>query len=55
MQRKFTRVLVCQLLALLFVSFDSFALFVSPPKDPIPLIQQVFPDLTSISDKQGEL
>ncbi|MFM2664846.1 4Fe-4S binding protein [Vibrio mediterranei] len=54
MQRKFTRALVCQLLALLFVSFDSFALFVSPPKDPIPLIQQVFPDLTSISDKQGE-
>ncbi|MDX1303020.1 transcriptional regulator NosR [Photobacterium sp.] len=31
------------------------ALFVSPPKDPIPLIKETFPDATKIADKQGEL
>ncbi|MGF1728693.1 transcriptional regulator NosR [Photobacterium kasasachensis] len=30
------------------------ALFVSPPKDPIPLIKETFPDATRIEDKQGE-
>ncbi|AIW14735.1 transcriptional regulator NosR [Vibrio tubiashii] len=40
--------------ALFFFSLSAQALFVSPPKDPIPLIQEVFPNLTSISDKQGE-
>ena len=30
------------------------ALFVSPPKDPIPYIQEIFPEATQISDKQGE-
>lgn len=39
---------------LLFISFSSHALFVSPPKDPIPLIEEVFPYLTAISDKQGD-
>ncbi len=29
------------------------ALFVSPPKDPIPFIQQTFPELDTISEKQG--
>ncbi|MGF1757684.1 NosR/NirI family protein [Photobacterium sagamiensis] len=31
------------------------ALFVSPPKDPIPLIKETFPDATKIADKQGEI
>jgi len=30
------------------------ALFVSPPKDPIPLIKETFPNATNIEDKQGE-
>ncbi|MDO6447366.1 4Fe-4S binding protein [Colwellia sp. 1_MG-2023] len=30
------------------------ALFVSPPKDPIPLIHQIFPELTRISEKAGD-
>lgn len=30
------------------------ALFVSPPKDPIPLIHEMFPQLTKIGEKQGE-
>ena len=29
----------------------SYALFVSPPKDPMPFIQALFPDATAISDK----
>ena len=40
--------------ALLCTSMSANALFVSPPKDPIPLIHQIFPDLTSISDKTGD-
>ncbi|NOH82539.1 regulatory protein NosR [Vibrio sp. 03-59-1] len=35
-------------------SFSAQALFVSPPKDPIPLIQETFPTNSSISEKQGE-
>ncbi|WP_353517244.1 4Fe-4S binding protein [Thalassotalea sp. SU-HH00458] len=30
------------------------ALFVSPPKDPIPLIHEIFPNLTHISEKTGD-
>ncbi|MCL1077929.1 NosR/NirI family protein [Parashewanella spongiae] len=36
-------------------SASSFALFVSPPKDPLPIIEQTFPEATTISDKEGEL
>ncbi|MEI6896183.1 MAG: 4Fe-4S binding protein [Psychromonas sp.] len=39
---------------LLITSFSSYALFVSPPKDPILFIQATFPELTKISEKQGE-
>ncbi|EGU46647.1 FMN-binding domain-containing protein [Vibrio orientalis CIP 102891 = ATCC 33934] len=39
---------------LLFISFSAHALFVSPPKDPLPIIEEVFPNHTSISEKQGE-
>ncbi len=28
------------------------ALFVSPPKDPLPIIKEIFPELTKISDKE---
>jgi NosR/NirI family nitrous oxide reductase transcriptional regulator len=45
-----------QLLLLFFISssFSAYALFVSPPKDPIPFIQETFPELTQISEKQGD-
>ena len=45
---------LCFAFALLLVSFSSQALFVSPPKDPLPLIEEVFPTHTSISEKSGE-
>ncbi|MGF1748083.1 MULTISPECIES: transcriptional regulator NosR [Vibrio] len=54
MLRIATKILVCQVFALLFISVPSYALFVSPPKDPIPLIEQAFPTQTSISDKLGD-
>ncbi|MCK6265429.1 NosR/NirI family protein [Vibrio sp. ZSDE26] len=41
-------------LSLWVCSFYSYALFVSPPKDPLPLIQETFPQHTDISEKQGE-
>ncbi|WP_443020001.1 transcriptional regulator NosR [Shewanella sp. KX20019] len=42
------------LLNLNFIS-PSFALFVSPPKEPEPIIEAIFPQATHISDKKGEL
>ncbi len=36
-------------------SYSAHALFVSPAKDPIPLIQEALPQFTSISEKEGEL
>ncbi len=39
---------------LLSVLLPAHALFVSPPKDPIPLIHEIFPELTKISEKQGD-
>jgi len=41
------------IVALLCVAVPAQALFVSPPKDPIPLIHEIFPDLTNIGEKQG--
>ncbi|MBA5762422.1 regulatory protein NosR [Vibrio sp. 404] len=49
-----TVILICSVFLLTLFSFSAQALFVSPPKDPIPLIEETFPNLTSISDKQGE-
>lgn len=40
--------------AFLCVVMPAQALFVSPPKDPIPLIHEIFPEATSISEKQGD-
>lgn len=37
-----------------FYSSSSYALFVSPPKDPLPFIEGAFPALTHISEKQGD-
>lgn len=39
---------------LFMMMFSANALFVSPPKDPIPFIHEIFPSVTKISDKQGE-
>ncbi|QYJ89579.1 NosR/NirI family protein [Shewanella halotolerans] len=41
------------LLALMLAA-PSYALFVSPPKDPLPILRELFPEATRISDKQGE-
>ena len=41
-------------IALLVCAFDANALFVSPPKDPLPLIEKTYPEATKIGDKQGE-
>jgi len=40
--------------AFLCVVIPAQALFVSPPKDPIPLIHEIFPEATLISEKQGD-
>lgn len=42
------------LLFLCFVQFSAHALFVSAPRDPIPLIHDIFPQATRISEKSGE-
>nr|WP_223294822.1 NosR/NirI family protein [Shewanella loihica] len=36
------------------LAMPSYALFVSPPKDPQPILHELFPEATRISDKQGE-
>ena len=41
-------------LLLFMLAAPSYALFVSPPKDPLPLINEIFPSATRVSDKQGE-
>ncbi|MBE8167727.1 MAG: regulatory protein NosR [Shewanella sp.] len=43
------------MIGLWLFSASSFALFVSPPKDPLPIIEKTFPEATKIGDKQGEL
>ncbi|MGB1201027.1 MAG: transcriptional regulator NosR [Cognaticolwellia aestuarii] len=44
---------VAFVVAMLGFTTPSHALFVSPPKDPILLINKIFPELTEIVDKQG--
>ncbi len=34
--------------------FSAHALFVSPPKEPLPIIKEIFPQATKISEKTGE-
>ncbi len=42
------------MLLLCFAQFSAHALFVSEPRDPLPLINQIFPQATKVSDKAGE-
>lgn len=51
---KLLQALVC-LVFLLAITLPAQALFVSPPKDPIPLIKQIFPTATQIGEKSGEM
>ena len=41
-------------LMLWFIQFSAYALFVSEPRDPLPLINEMFPQATKVSDKIGE-
>ena len=50
-KNKLTLLLV---LLLCFAQFSAHALFVSEPRDPLPLINQIFPQATKVSDKAGE-
>ena len=43
------------LITLLGVISPAHALFVSPPKEPLPIIKEIFPEHTKISEKQGEV
>lgn len=54
--KKVTNSTLLLFIAILFgiTSFSSYALFVSPPKDPIPFIKSAFPELTQISKKKGD-
>ena len=40
-------------LMLWFIQFSAHALFVSEPRDPLPLINEMFPQATKVSDKIG--
>jgi len=53
---KVTNTVLLSLLSILLMmtSFSSYALFVSPPKDPIPFIKNAFPEFTKISEKKGD-
>lgn len=42
------------MLLLCFAQFSAHALFVSEPRDPLPLINEIFPQATKVSDKAGE-
>lgn len=42
------------LILFICLSLPAHALFVSPPKDPMPLIKEIFPTASKISEKQGE-
>jgi NosR/NirI family nitrous oxide reductase transcriptional regulator len=41
-------------MTLFMMTFSAHALFVSPPKDPLPLIHEIFPEATFISEKIGD-
>ena len=48
------QLLACITLLFAFIC-PAHALFVSPPKDPIPLIHQIFPQATDIGEKSGDV
>ena len=41
-------------LIIFFSSFSAHALFVSKARDPLPLINEIFPQATNVSDKAGD-
>ncbi|SFC06128.1 transcriptional regulator NosR [Pseudoalteromonas denitrificans] len=43
------------LLSSIVVPKSSYALFVSPPRDPAPLIKEIFPQASKVSEKNGDL
>nr|WP_281214101.1 NosR/NirI family protein [Shewanella insulae] len=53
-QAKWILLTLLALMLALMLATPSYALFVSPPKDPLPILHELFPDATRISDKQGE-
>ncbi|MXR67873.1 4Fe-4S binding protein [Shewanella sp. JBTF-M18] len=53
-QAKWILLTLLALMLALMLAMPSYALFVSPPKDPQPILHELFPDATRISDKQGE-
>ncbi|QYJ84489.1 transcriptional regulator NosR [Shewanella aegiceratis] len=53
-QAKWILLTLLALMLALILATPSYALFVSPPKDPLPILHELFPEATRISDKQGE-
>jgi len=53
-QAKWILLTLLALMLALMLAMPSYALFVSPPKDPQPILHELFPEATRISDKQGE-
>ncbi|QYJ95906.1 NosR/NirI family protein [Shewanella spartinae] len=53
-QAKWILLTLLALMLALMLATPSYALFVSPPKDPLPILHELFPEATRISDKQGE-
>lgn len=49
--KSFNQLLSMVILLIVGFSFPANALFVSPPKDPVPLIKEIFPTHTSIGEK----
>ncbi|MBU2968436.1 NosR/NirI family protein [Pseudoalteromonas sp. C2R02] len=52
---QFFKLCLSVMLGFLLCNGQSHALFVSPPKDPAPLIKEIFPSSTKVSDKQGQI
>lgn len=57
--KEFSRLRLKQLIICFFLMVctisEVHALFVSPPKDPLPLIQEIFPNADPIAEKSGEI
>ena len=50
----YLRLLCCAIMFAGMIS-PAQALFVSPPKEPLPIIKEIFPEASKISDKAGEV
>ena len=51
---KLIKEVIISLVLFLSVIAPAQALFVSPPKDPMPIIKAIFPQASKISEKQGD-